>query len=73
MDVRELNYNELYELKRKIFYFTEEELEEYADVWDDDVQLNWERAQCPSDISDKTVYKIFGHIDFCEEDFWCNC
>lgn len=74
MDVRELDVNQLYELKCKIYYSSLEEIEEeFADVLDDEVVIEWTLSQCPSDISDETIYKFFSGFSFVDDDFACSC
>ena len=74
MDVRELSKNQLHELKCKVYFSTFEEVEEeFADVLDDEIVIEFERAQWPDDISDETIYKLFGHFDFVDDDFCCSC
>lgn len=80
MNVRELNEEQLYELKDKVFYMNENDLEEehglwssLKEAWDDDIQIEWEKAQFPCDISNETIYKLFDGINFVNDDFCCTC
>ena len=66
--VRELNKDELYELKCKIFY--EEDLSET--ISDEEIIFELGHALLPDDISDETIYKLYSGVCFVEEDFWCN-
>ena len=68
MNVRELNYEELYELKEKLCYgadilpeMTEEE------------EKICEEADCTERIPDELVFKLYDGINFVKEDFWVNC
>lgn len=75
MSVKELNYFELLELKSKVYFMdpeNPEEFEEFKESWDDEIQLNHERAKTPEEISNETIYKLFNYIDFVKEDFFCN-
>lgn len=75
MTVRELNQEQLDELKVKAFYLDieeEDEFSQYQESWNDDIQLEWEKAQLPYDISNETIYTLFEHYSFVKEDFWCN-
>lgn len=70
--VRELNEDELRELKGKLFwqvycgdngsgeYMTDEQ---YAIV---------DSAKYLDDIPDELIFNVFDGTDFVEEDFWCN-
>ena len=72
MQVRELNQEQLDELKVKVFYLDiedEDEFFQYQESWNDDIQVEWEKAQFPYDISNETIYKLFEGIDFVDEDF----
>lgn len=72
MTVRELNQQQLEELKYKVFYLDiedEDEFSQYAESWSDDIQLEVEKAVYAQDIKDETIYKLFEHYNFVEEDF----
>ena len=75
MDVKELKQNQLDELKYKVFYLNENDIfyNMLMESWDDDIQLEYEKAQYPYDISNKTIYKLFCGIDFVNGDFSCSC
>lgn len=71
MNVRELTQDKLYELKSKVYYMSEKDFQEVAELWDDNVQIEWEKAQFPCDISDETIYKLYDGIYFTNDDFFC--
>jgi hypothetical protein len=76
MTVRELNQEQLDELKLKIFYLNienEYEFSPYKENWDDDIQLDVEKARIFLEISNETIYKLFEGIDFVDDDFSCSC
>lgn len=75
MDVKELNQEQLDELKYKIFYLNKNDMfyNMLMESWDDDIQVEYEKAKYPYDISNKTIYKLFNGIDFVDEDFSCSC
>lgn len=67
MNVRELNYEELLQLKEELLYgadilpeMTEEQRAVIAGAWNSD------------DIPDELVYELYDGISFVPEDFWCN-
>ena len=67
MNVRELNYEELLQLKEELLYgadilpeMTEEQRAVIAGAWNSD------------DIPDELVYELYDGISFLPEDFWCN-
>ena len=79
MNVKELNEQQLEQLKTKVFYdFNDNETEfiqhiiqtleteDFACVFE-----NLETAECWTDISNETIYKLYGGISFVEEDFCC--
>ena len=63
MTVRELNGDQLDELKVRLFYDYDE-----MDIEDSDKQII-APLQYPSQVPDEIVYKYFDGIDFVEEDF----
>lgn len=71
MDVKELNQNQLDELKYKVFYLNKNDVfyNMLMENWDDDIQLEYEKANYPYDISNKTIYKLFNGINFVDDDF----
>lgn len=74
-NVRELTQDELDELKSKIYFLNtdnEDEMEEFVAVWDDEIEIEHEKMEYPTDISNETIYKLFDGISFVEEDFSCN-
>ena len=75
MNVKELNQEQLNELKYKVFYLNKNDIfyNMLMESWDDDIQIEYEKAQYPSYISNKTIYKLFGGIDFVDDDFSCSC
>lgn len=70
MDVKELNQNQLDELKYKVFYLNKNDVfyNMLMENWDDDIQLEYEKANYPYDISNKTIYKLFNGINFVDDD-----
>ena len=80
MNVRELNEEQLYELKDKVYYKKVNYLEEEPELWNslqenwsDDIQIEWKKAGHPGMISNETIYKLFDGIDFTNDDFCCSC
>lgn len=74
MNVRELNQEQLYELKDKVYFMGKNELyNEFKESWDDDIEIEYNKAQTPYDISNETIYKLFDGIDFVNDDFCCTC
>ena len=65
-DVEELNEDELWELKDRLFWNSEEEYltEEQMEI------IN--NALDPDDIPNEIVFEVFEGTAFEEEDFWCN-
>lgn len=62
---------------------TEEELEQLRwalyydesdnDIFDEkDIEI-LDGCSCPDDIPFELLEKVYGHISFVDEDFWCNC
>lgn len=67
MNVRELNYGELLQLKEELYYGTDilpEMTEEQKKTCDE--------AACADDIPDELVFELYDGISFVEEDFWVN-
>lgn len=75
MSVEELSQEQLDELKVKVYYLSEDDLyyNMLMESWSDDIQVEYEKAQFPYDISNETIYKLFGGICFCNDDFGCSC
>ena len=72
MNVRELDYLQLTQLKERVFYLdtsNEDDFAPFAESWNDDIEIELLRAEYPSDISDETIFALFDGIDFVEEDF----
>ena len=72
MNVRELNYLQLMQLKERVFYLDtndEDDFAPFAESWTDDIEVEHNDAEYPSDISDETIFTLFDGIDFVEEDF----
>ena len=63
---------------------TEEELEQLRwalyydesdmnDIFDEkDIEI-LDGCSCPEEIPFEILEKVYGHISFVDEDFWCNC
>ena len=67
MNIRELNYEELLELKEKLCYGADvlpEMTEEQKRIC--------EEAFCADDIPDELVFALYDGIHFVKEDFWIN-
>ena len=67
MNVRELDYEELLELKEMLCYG--------ADIlpeMTDEQKRICEEAFSSDDIPDELVYELYDEISFVKEDFWCN-
>ena len=67
MNVRELDYGELLQLKEELCYGADilpEMTEEQRKICDE--------AVCTDDIPDELVFELYDGIDFVEEDFWVN-
>ena len=71
MTVRELTQQQLDELKTRVFYINESDpmYDLFMELWDDEIEIEHEKAQWITDISNKTIYKLFNGFDFVEEDF----
>jgi hypothetical protein len=71
MTVRELNQQQLDELKTRVFYLNEGDsmYESLMEAWDDEIEIKHEKAQWITDISNETIYKLFGGFTFVKEDF----
>ena len=65
-DVEELNEDELWELKDRLFW---NPVEEY--LTDEQMEII-NNALDPDDIPDDIVYEVYDGTGFVEEDFWCN-
>ena len=58
---------------------TEKELEQlrwalfYEDVFDKNDFTIFEECTTPDEIPFELLEKAYGHINFVDEDFWCNC
>ena len=71
MNVRQLNEDELYELKDTLytdFYYNKDALPTMLES----ERKVIERAGYPSDIPDWIMYKLYDGTDFVEDDFFCN-
>lgn len=70
MNVKQLSDNQLNSLKQKIYYMNEEELEEeFKEVLTDDIIIELEKINYFFEISNETIYELFGGIDFVFDDF----
>ncbi len=71
MNVTELNRDELQQLKWNIYYNGEEEVfADYAALTAEEREL-LNGIDYADEIPDKIIYKLYGGIDFCHDDF-CN-
>lgn len=68
MNARELNYEELLELKEKLCYGADI----LPDMTEEQKRICAE-AFCADDIPDELVFSLYDGIDFVKEDFWVNC
>ena len=66
MDVEELNEDELWELKDKLFWNYEDEY-----LTDEQIAII-NNALDPDDIPNELVFEVFDGYSFVEDDFWCN-
>lgn len=67
MNVRELDYGELLQLKEELCYGADilpEMTEEQRKICDE--------AVCADDIPDELVFELYDGISFVKEDFWVN-
>ena len=67
MNVRELDYGELLQLKEELYYGADilpEMTEEQRKICDE--------AVCADDIPDELVFELYDGIVFVKEDFWVN-
>lgn len=67
MNVRELDYGELLQLKEELCYGADiipEMTEEQKKICDE--------AMCADDIPDELVFGLYDGISFVKEDFWVN-
>nr|DAG82962.1 MAG TPA: hypothetical protein [Caudoviricetes sp.] len=69
MKVTELNSDELQQLKWNIYYNGEEEaFADYAALTAEEREL-LNGIDYADEIPDKIIYKLYGGIDFCHDDF----
>ena len=69
MNVTELNRDELQQLKLNIYYNGEEEVfADYAALTAEEREL-LNGIDYADEIPDKIIYKLYGGIDFCHDDF----
>lgn len=69
MNVTELNRDELQQLKWDIYYDGEEAVcADYAALTAEEREL-LDGIDYADEIPDKIIYKLYGGIDFCHEDF----
>lgn len=69
MNVTELNRDELQQLKWNIYYNGEEEaFADYAALTAEEREL-LNGIDYADEIPDKIIYKLYGGIDFCHDDF----
>ena len=71
MKVEQLNDDEMYELKDKLytdFYYNQEALPQMIETERNVVAS----ATYPSDIPNWLIYNVFHGIEFTKDDFWCN-
>lgn len=69
MNVTELNRDELQQLKWNIYYDSEEAVcADYAALTAEEREL-LNGIDYADEIPDKIIYKLYGGIDFCHEDF----
>lgn len=68
MNIRELNYDEIYQLKTDLCY----NYGEYIVELTEEQKRICDEACCEDDIPDELVYEVYDGFDFVEEDFWCN-
>ena len=70
MQVRELNKEQLLELKWKVFYDLDDEwLCIFSRDEKEAIKNEVDNAKIGDEISDETIYKIYEGIDFVDEDF----
>ena len=67
MNVSELNYEEMLQLKESLCYGADI-LPEMTDAQ----KKICDEAYCADDIPDELVYELYDGISFVPEDFWCN-
>ena len=67
MNVRELDYGELLELKEKLCYGADV----LPDMTEEQKRICAE-AFCADDIPDELVFSLYDGIHFVKEDFWVN-
>lgn len=71
MKVEQLNDDEMYELKDKLytdFYYNQEALPQMIESERNVVAS----ATYPSDIPNWLMYNVFYGVNFTKDDFWCN-
>lgn len=68
MNVRELEYEELLELKEKLCYGADI----LPDMTEEQKRICAE-AFCADEIPDALVFSLYDGIHFVKEDFWVNC
>lgn len=73
MKIEQLEQEQIDELKMKVFYNTlEENKNEFGDDFTKEIQEQIEDAQYFNEIENNTIFALFSHITFCEEDFSYN-
>lgn len=73
MNVKELNHDELLELKEILWQWSDADIclsilpemtKEQKEICD--------KADCSNDIPDELIFELYDGIHFVKEDFWCN-
>lgn len=69
-NLNECTEKELEELADKLYLDILSEEKDYSDVLsEDEIKLIYSEDKIPYSI----LEKVYGHISFVDEDFWCNC
>lgn len=67
--IDECTEEELEQLRWALFY----DEEGYNDIFDETDRETFNKCETPDDIPFELLEKVYGHISFVDEDFWCNC
>ena len=67
--IKECTEEELNQLQWALYY----DESDIKDVFDEkDIEI-LDGCSCPEEIPFEILEKVYGHISFVDEDFWCNC
>ncbi len=67
--IKKCTEEELEQLRWALFY----DEEGYDDIFDEKDREVFNNCETPDDIPFELLEKVYGHISFVDEDFFCNC